>query len=55
MATVAELIVRCALTRTESRGLHYTLDHPHPAPEALDSVLVPPNLPLPLHAMHWAD
>jgi L-aspartate oxidase len=55
LATVAELIVRCALTRTESRGLHYTLDHPHPAPEALDSVLVPPNLPLPLHAMHWAD
>jgi L-aspartate oxidase len=28
IATVAELIVRCALTRRESRGLHYTIDYP---------------------------
>ena len=28
IATVAEVIVECALRRRESRGLHYTLDYP---------------------------
>jgi L-aspartate oxidase len=28
IATVAELIVLCAQTRKESRGLHYTIDYP---------------------------
>ncbi len=30
LVTVASLIVDCALTRRESRGLHFILDHPEP-------------------------
>lgn len=37
----ADLIVRSALRRHESRGLHYTLDYPATALEAVDTVLVP--------------
>jgi L-aspartate oxidase len=37
----AELIVRSALHRHESRGLHYTLDYPDMLPQAVDTVLVP--------------
>jgi L-aspartate oxidase len=38
---VADLIVRSALSRHESRGLHFTLDFPEMAEEAVDTVLVP--------------
>lgn len=38
---VAALIVRSALTRKESRGLHYTTDYPELAKNAVDTVLKP--------------
>ncbi|MGB5078069.1 MAG: L-aspartate oxidase [Sphingorhabdus sp.] len=41
LVEVADLIIRSALSRHESRGLHYTLDYPELAPTALDTVLVP--------------
>jgi L-aspartate oxidase len=41
LVVVADLIVRSALTRKESRGLHYTLDYPEMLPDAVDTVLVP--------------
>lgn len=37
----AELIVKSALARHESRGLHYTLDYPETDEVARDTVLVP--------------
>lgn len=37
----ADLIVRSALHRKESRGLHYTLDYPKTLDIAVDTVLVP--------------
>jgi len=41
LVEVADLIIRSALGRHESRGLHYTLDFPELLPEPLDTVLVP--------------
>jgi L-aspartate oxidase len=41
LVEVADLIIRSALSRHESRGLHYTLDYPRMLSEAKDTVLIP--------------
>ena len=41
LVDVADLIIRSALSRHESRGLHYTLDYPDMLPVAKDTILVP--------------
>lgn len=41
LVLVAEMIIRCALQRRESRGLHYTLDYPETSAEIRDTVLLP--------------
>jgi L-aspartate oxidase len=43
LVDVAALIVTSALSRHESRGLHYSRDYPDTLPKALPSVLTPPR------------
>lgn len=45
LAVVADLIIRSAMQRHESRGLHYTLDYPGLLPEARDTILASPTFP----------
>ena len=41
LTVVADLIIRSAIARKESRGLHYTLDYPDPHDQPFDTVLSP--------------
>lgn len=43
LTLVSELIIDSALSRKESRGLHYTLDYPTTAETAEDTILTPDN------------
>ncbi|MBT7582793.1 MAG: FAD-binding protein, partial [Kordiimonadaceae bacterium] len=47
LVTVADLIVHSAMNRTESRGLHYTLDFPETDPDldGRSTILKPPRSP----------
>ncbi|NRA23975.1 MAG: FAD-binding protein, partial [Oleispira sp.] len=44
LVDVADVIIRSALLRKESRGLHYSLDYPEALPRAFDTVLTPKYL-----------
>lgn len=47
LVEVASLIVSSALSRRESRGLHYSLDYPDTLPKALPTVLTPERKVIP--------
>ena len=43
LVLTAELIVRSAMARKESRGLHFSRDYPETLAEARDTILTPPS------------
>lgn len=45
IATVAQLIIECAVRRTESRGLHYTIDHPESDPSLVRDTAIKRGVP----------
>ncbi len=43
LVLTADLIVQSALSRHESRGLHFSKDYPHMLPQATPTILTPPG------------
>jgi L-aspartate oxidase len=44
LVQVAELIIKCAMERKESRGLHFTLDYPELNENAKATILIPKSI-----------
>jgi len=42
LSLVSNLVIRCAMQRKESRGLHYTIDHPHKDDAFLKDTVIAP-------------
>ncbi len=53
LVSVAELTVRCAMKRKESRGLHYTSDYPELSKELEDTILVPKRFTTGVKCKEW--
>jgi len=53
LVTVAELTVRCALERKESRGLHYTSDYPELSRKLEDTILTPKRFTTAVKCKEW--
>jgi len=45
LALISELIIRSALARKESRGLHFIADYPHKIENSQPTVMIPKNTP----------
>jgi len=46
LIVAGQLMLRCALMRRESRGLHYTLDHPEPVESEKQPTIVFADVPV---------
>jgi len=53
LVAVAELTVRCAIERKESRGLHFTSDYPDLNDELEDTILIPKRFSTAVKCKEW--
>jgi len=42
LVKTAQIIVKSAITRTESRGLHYNIDYPEQSDKLIDTIIHKP-------------